>query len=315
MSSPKTAKDPAPRRSSGARKQIVRVMELSRRKHAPVKPQARLTHPRTGRIVLIGSFARGVPPFMRSVHSFLAEMALRAGFSLQLSAGEDPRELERAEGILITDPAWLTPERETELRNGKRGFVMLSTKQPGPNTVFLDASGAWIEFLLSAERRRTTRILFLETGTGEGIPALALPEPLRKTFSRKRQLPLFQALPKNIERPLSSLPPELMTDDTCLLTDDVETAISLSAVTSERSQKSGPRKRNDGFWTACMLPVWDAPALRNGGAFRADPEDTAREMLHILYRQMVTGRTSDPGAILPVLWSDGGMPAGRNTLN
>ena len=288
-------------------------MELSRRKHAPVKPPARLTHPRTGRLVLIGSFARGVPPFMRSVHSFLAEMALGAGFSLQLSSGEDPRDLERAEGILITDPAWLTPERETELRSSKRGFVMLSTKQPGPNTVFLDASGAWIEFLLSAERRKTTRILFLETNTTEGIPELALPEPLRKTFARKRQLPLFQALPKDVERPLSSLPPELMTDDTCLLTDDIETAIALSSVTMERLRKNGPRERHDGFWTACMLPAWNAPALRDC-SFRADPEDTAREMLHILYRQMATGRTSDPGAILPVLWSDGRTPAGRIPL-
>jgi len=309
MSSPKPAKVPAPRRPDGARKQLVRVMELSRRKHAPVKPPARLTHPRTGRLVLIGSFARGVPPFLRNVHGFLAELTLNAGFSLQLSAGEDPRDLERAEGVLITDPAWLTPEREAELRDSRRGFVMLTTRQPGPNTVFLDASGAWIEFLLSAERRKTTRILFLETHTGEGLPALALPETLRKTFSRTRQLPLFQAIPKNIERPLSPLPPELMTDDTCLLTDDVDTALALS-LPAEKPRKEGSRERSGGFWTACMLPAWDAPPLRSC-SFLADPEDAAREMLHILYRQMATGRTSDPGAILPILWSDGKTPAGR----
>lgn len=287
-------------------------MELPRRKLVPERPSPRRTHPRTGQIVLIGSFARGVPPFLRDVHSFLAELVLGAGFRLQFSTGEDPRDLDRAEGVLITDPSWLTPERESELREGRRGFVLLTTKRPGPNAVFLDASGAWIEFLLSAERHRTTRILFLETGTGEGMPPLTLPEPLRKTFSCKRQLPLFQALPENIERPVTSLPPDLMTDDTCLLTDDAETAVVCS-LSAEKARKNSTRERNGGFWTVCMLPAGNAPALRNN-SFLIDPENTAREMLHVLYRQMATGKTADPGAILPVLWSGGNSFAGRPRL-
>ena len=183
-----------------------------------------------------------------------------------------------------------------------------TTKQPGPNTVFLDASGAWIEFLLSAERRKTTRILFMETNTGEGIPQLTLPEPLRSTFSDKRRLPLFQAIPTDLEQPVSALPPDLMTDDTCLLTDDTNTAVMLSP-SAEKSGKTRSREREGGFWTACMLPAWDAPQIRDC-SFLADPENTAREMLHVLYRQMATGKTSDPGAILPILWSGRKRPAG-----
>ena len=298
--SPEPAQDSTPL-PPDARKHILRIMELSRRKNAAMKPAARHTHPRTGQIVLIGSFARGVPPFIRSVHNFLAEQALGAGFDFQLSTGEDPRDLERAEGVLITDPAWLTPEREAELSAGRRGFVLLTAKQPGPNTVFLDASGAWLQFLLAAERRKTTRILSMETSAGESIPRLTLPEPLRKTFSRKKQLPLFQPIPWNIERPLSALPPDLMTDDTCLLTDDLDTAIAFSS-SSEKSRKSDARRRDGGFWIVCMLPAWNLPSIRNG-SFLADPEDTAREVLHVLYRQMATGRIRDPGAILPILWS------------
>lgn len=294
------------------RKQTIRVMELSREKSVSVKPAARRTHPRTGRLVLIGSFTRGVPPFLRSVHSFLAEQALGAGFGFQLSAGTDPRDWERAEGILITDPSWLTREREEELRGSRRGFVMLTARQPGPNTVFLNASGAWMDFLLAAEERKTTRILFLETADCEAIPELNLPEPLRKTFPGGRQLPLFQALPKDIDRSLSALPPELMTDGTCLLTDDADIAASYSAP-AEKSRKTGGCRQDGGFWTACMLPAWNTPSLRDC-SFRADPEDAAREMLLTLYRQMTTGRTSDPGAILPVLWSGRKIRAGRPPL-
>ena len=296
----KPAQDPLAR-PHDARKQIVRLMELSRNEKAPVKPGTRHTHPRTGRIALIGSFDRGVPPFIRNVHSFLAEQALSAGFSFQLSAGSELRELERAEGILITDPLWLTPEREAELRGSRRGFVTLTAKQPGPNTVFLDASGAWIEFLLSAEQHKTTRVLFMQTNAGEVIPGLTLPASLRSTFPGKRKLPLFQEIPKDIERPDSTLPPDLMTDDTCFLTDDADTAVALSVLEKD-PQKNSSRAKDGCFWTACMLPAWDAPQLRYC-SFLADPENTAREMLRVLYRQMATGNTSDPGAILQVLWS------------
>lgn len=279
--------DPEQRSSARIQTRTARAVRPARKTGEPVKPAIRHTHPRTGRIVLIGSFSRGVPPFVRNVHDVLAERLLADGFCLQLSTGKEFRDWERAEGILITDPAWLTPEQEAKLRSGQRGFVLLSMKEAGPNTVFLDASGAWLNFLLTAKQRKTNRILVLETKNSEGMPSLTPPLPLLKTFTQNDP-PLFQALPKDAAGQ-NTLPAELMTDDTCLLTDDADAALRFSGGDSP------------GFWTACMLPGCEMPAIRDR-SFRADPESAAREMQRVLYRQMTTGNTSDPGAILPILW-------------
>lgn len=284
-------RNPDPIFRSSAR--TARAVRPARGMNEPVKPATRHTHPRTGRIVLIGSFSRGVPPFVRNVHDILAERLLADGFRLQLSTGKEFRDWERAEAVLITDPAWLTPEQEAKLRSGQRGFVLLTTKESGPNSVFLDASGAWLNFLLEAKQRNTNRILVLETKTGEGMPSLTPPGPLLETFLKEP--PLFQALSKETAG-LNALPAELMTDDTCLLTDDTDAALRFSGDEEEKSAAS------PGFWTACMLPGGEMiPAIRER-SFRADPKSTAREMQRVLYRQMTTGKTSDPGAILPILW-------------
>lgn len=284
--------DPDKRSSSRTQARPVRAVSPVRRISEPVKPAIRHTHPRTGRIVLIGSFSRGVPPFVRNVHNALAERLLADGFCLQLSTGKEFRDWERAEGILITDPAWLTPEQEAKLRSGQRGFVLLSMKKPGPNTIFLDASGAWLYFLQTANQRKTNRILVLETKTSEGMPSLIPPLPLLKIFTQKDP-PLFQELPKDAAGQ-NTLPAELMTDDTCLLTDDADAALRFSGDEAGSAASSG-------FWTACMLPGCEMPAIRDR-SFRADPESAAREMQRSLYRQMTTGNTSDPGDILPILW-------------
>jgi len=250
----------------------------------PVRPAVRHTHPRTGRIVLIGSFSRGVSPFVRSVHSLLAERMLADGFKVQLSAGEEPKELERAEGLLITDPAWFTLEREEELRGKKQGFALLTMRQACPNAVFLDAAGAWMSFLLEAEQRKTERFLLSGSDDEREMPSLLPPAPLLKSIPPEKR-PVFQVLPEGA----APLPDE----GSCLLTCDEQVMFRFPA-----GESAEPEGR---FWTACMLPGCDIPSFRSR-SFRADPEAVAREMQRILYRQMKTGNTSDPGAILPVLW-------------
>ena len=288
-------RNPDPSRTADPRilTRAVRFIK-STSENEPVKPAVRHTHPKTGQIALFGSFSRGVPAFIQKVHDALAERLIADGFRLLLSAGENFRDWEHAEGILITDPAWLTPEREKRLRSGQRGFVLLTTRQAGPNTVFLDASGAWLNFLLAAEQRKTNRVLILGTKTEEGMPALSPPVPLMKAFSRRKP-PVFQTLPKETVQQ-NDLPPDLAADDICLLTDDIDAALRFSGRRS--SQSAAP-----GFWTACMLPGCDVPEIRDR-SFRIDPGIAAREMQHVLYRQMTTGNTEDPGAILPILWGE-----------